>query len=226
MPRDPLNRRDFLRLCLLTAASAGLGGCGGRSPISATGPTLVPTLPPGSRVRLVTRGDVWTWQKKVVARLAGGADCQRLAIRANGSELPAALGSGPGRMPAFSASIPLTEGQNELVAICTRPDGQEEFSQMNTIQQKLRDVPKAIIAISLNNGLVVLDGAGSKPAEHAAAEIATYSWSAREGNPEALKLPVSSAQIEVPMPRADGEYYLKLEVTDAAGRADASTIYF
>src|SRR5512146_3044981 len=124
------NRRDFLRLCLLSAASTGLAACERKPTIATLLPSAVPTAKPGSSIHLNTDGDAWVWKKTVRGYLSDASNCKSILLDVNGSQFPAALSGAKNSTgkPMFSAEVELTPGENRLTAICQRPDGQEELS--------------------------------------------------------------------------------------------------
>jgi cyclomaltodextrinase len=243
MTPGKINRKDFLRLLLLSAAGAGLVACEPASPTSilVTEPSSTPTLPPGYRIRLDAGGDAWTWNKVVTGRVANASDCKSLLINANGADVEAALSDNPDSngSSTFSANIPLVEGDNRIGAICQRKDGQEEKSAMNSIQERLHPTPIAMINITVNGKQIILDGSGSKPAEENGPAIVDHIWSVVPDNPAPLTIQgvgrmnnrqftaeVSEETISLLAPSVDGEYYVRLKVRDQAGREDTSANYF
>jgi cyclomaltodextrinase / maltogenic alpha-amylase / neopullulanase len=85
----------------------------------------------------------------------------------------------------------------------------------------------------LEGGQIVLDGAGSVPAERTESQIVEYIWSVREDNPAGLQLEegslvgdIQGQSISIVPPTVNGEYYVRLLVRDDAGREDTSTVYF
>ena len=120
-----------------------------------------------------------------------------------------------------------------------RSNQEEELSSEITYTGRLPKRPTAIIAISLAQGCVVLDGLGSLPDEVEHQPIRNYFWSARPGNPEVvtvksnlrvellkLEKEITGTRLEVQSPHLDGEYYFSLRVTDKAGCEDTASIYF
>ena len=88
----------------------------------------------------------------------------------------------------FSANIPLVEGDNRIAAICQRKNGQEEKSDMNSIQERLHPTPLAMIHITVSGDQIILDGSQSKPAEENGAAIVDHIWSVVPGNPAPLMI--------------------------------------
>src|SRR4029079_3200465 len=154
MSQGKVNRRDFLRLCLLSAASAGVAACERVTPTTVLPePSSTPTLQPGSsHIKLKGGGDAWTWNKVVSGYLDNPADCKSLIVSVNGTEVEAALSKdvASAGSPSFSASVPLEEGDNRVMGICQRSDGQEEKSDMSHFQERLHRIPTAKININLD----------------------------------------------------------------------------
>jgi glycosidase len=102
----------------------------------------------------------------------------------------------------------------------------------------MKQRPTAIIRACLSNGCIILDGGSSLPEEVDQQPIREYTWSARPGNPAAVKVKtgadneqqefageIRGNNIEVELPPVDGEYYFSLRVIDAANRVDISATY-
>jgi glycosidase len=186
-------------------------------------------------------GDAWTWYKVITGKLANPSECKSLLVSVNGAEVNAALdeGSASDGSSTFSATLPLSEGENRVRAICQRKDGQEEKSDMNSIQERLRRTPRAAIDITVNGQQIILDGSASQPAEENGPALLDHIWSVGPNNHAPLTIrgagsmedrefnaEVSEETISVLAPTTDGEYYVRLKVKDQAGREDTSTNYF
>jgi glycosidase len=86
-----------------------------------------------------------------------------------------------------------------------------------------------VIQISLDGGKILLDGSQSLPAPGTPDAIVDYLWSTRADNPSPLRELTSEANstsLSIEPLATDGEYYVRLQVKDSAGREDTSTIYF
>src|SRR6266498_4309130 len=245
MSLGKLHRREFLRLCLLAAGSAGLAACEPTTlaitPTPIAEPSSTPTVRQSAHIKLNEGGDAWTWNKVVRGHLNDAANCKSLLINANGADVEVALSGvidSKGNS-TFSASIPLIEGDNRVVAICRCVDGQEEKSDMNSIQERLRRTPTAAIKIIVDGEQIVFDSSASQMAEGDTSILIDYVWSTRPGNPSPLVMhgignmqdreisgEVSEQTISVSTPTTDGEYYVRLRVKDQAGREDTSSSYF
>jgi glycosidase len=177
--------------------------------------------------------DVWAWNRQVRGILENPETCQALWIEHHGNRSQVTIEG-----KSFSASIPVQEGSNNLIAVCQHPDAQEEVSPMVTYTGRLRQSPTAIITASLADGRLQLDGKASQPDEVENQPIREYLWSPRPGNPAIASASSAAAQgehefveglsarrIEVNLPRIDGVYSFTLRVVDEAGREDASTIF-
>ncbi|RPI33882.1 MAG: hypothetical protein EHM70_04700, partial [Chloroflexota bacterium] len=226
---DKLNRRDFLRLCVITATGVVVYACEQSLPLEATHtpsatPGVTPSPTPGLSGKIELEGwqaDAWTWVKDVRGKLSGNEPCEDVIITVNGNYFPATLDS-----DRFSASIQLSEGDNRIYAVCRRPDGQEDKSMMLHYYERLRKSPKAIIQIKMDGQFITLHGRDSQPAE-AGPRIIDRIWSTRPGNPAPLWVKgglglgdreldgeLSAESITLLPPQVDGEYYVRLSVRD------------
>ncbi len=223
MSKQPLNRREFLRLSLVVTGSALATACqptrSALTPISMPGPSLE------SGIKLnAANADAWTFIKSVKGSMANPAACQAVWVDNNEQRVQAFLNES-----FFSADVPVRTGENSLKAICQHTDQEEELSNEISITGRLAQRPTAIITPSLSNGGVLLDGSASRPDEWENQPIREFIWSARPGNPESLQELAGEAtgtSIEIVPPTVDGEYYVSLRVIDEAGREDTSSTYF
>jgi cyclomaltodextrinase len=189
--------------------------------------TPAPSPAPSVKMNLGGNQDAWMWIKQVNVQVTDG-ECESMIIDVNRQEVATQPNGG-----AFTAEVPLSEGENQVSAVCLQSGGGEVRSNPVIYTGRLRQVPTAVIQIALNGNQVTLDGSESVPAENDGTPIVDYRWSAREDNPAPLQMPdgeltgeVSSQSISIIPPEVDGEYYLSLHVIDEAGREDTSTIYF
>lgn len=225
---NSLNRRGFLRLCVVAAGGAVVAACQQSLQNIATATAVIPTPTPKSITKISLLGsnqDVWTWSKPVNVEVSGG--CQNLVVDVNGRQFET---ESDGKL--FTSEVKFSAGENQVSAVCLSSDTQVRSEPM-TYNERLRAVPAAVIQIKLDGGKVVLDGSQSLPAESDSTPIVEYSWLARPNNPKTLQLEsgtmsgeVKSKSITVIPPTMDGEYYLSLKVKDQAGQADNSTVYF
>ena len=255
MDKAPLNRRGFLRLCVIAAGSAAAAACQqalpdaapeteavrtasapGSAPASPT-PTPLPSPTPEPVVNVSLAGadqDAWTWIKPVRVQVSEAGECQGVVVYANGREFEA--------WPEgeyFMAEVRLFPGENRISAACRQAGGREIRSDMLNYTERLRLAPKAAIQIALEGGRIILDGGKSQPAEGDGSRIVDHIWSARPGNPAPLDIEgaaglesrpftdeASGQTVVLVPPKVDGEYYLQLRVKDEAGREDRSGSYF
>jgi cyclomaltodextrinase / maltogenic alpha-amylase / neopullulanase len=250
MEEEMLNRKGFLRVCAVAAAGSSLAACDRVFPVEGTPipeqptsppptPTSAPVEPAGEILLNGGTADAWTWVKQVNGKITGSLDCQEFVINVNNREFVSSREDG-----TFSASIPLTEGENRVLAICRtsdHSDGTKSVISSNLLlyQERLRQIPSARIRLAVDDQRVILHGEESQTAGEEGPPIIDRIWSARSDNPAPLLLEgvtglegqefsgeVSSNMIVVVPPAVDGEYYLNLRVKDRAGREDTSSIYF
>lgn len=168
------------------------------------------------------KSDVWAWRRQISGKL-NGLHCETVVVKAGAASVEAAVEG-----DQFAATVPIVEGDNRITAVCQQTGRKEIMSEPLTYTGRLRDVPTAVINVSLEGGQIVLDGGGSQPSEQSQATINRYIWQERTDNP-ARVLSADSAEgtrLAVEPPTADGEYYVSLTVTDEQGRSDRSETYF
>ena len=189
----------------------------------------IPSPTPGQLLNIKLTGadqDVWTWSKSATVTVTG--ECQAVVVSVNGREFETQADG-----EIFTADIKLTAGENQVVAACKLPNGEEIRSNMLNYTERLRQAPRAEISIALDGKKVILDGSTSQPAEGDGSKIADHMWSARSDNPSELSMDdkpltgtVNPQKLVLQTPTTDGEYYLSLSVKDDSGRADRAGIYF
>lgn len=237
MQKAPLNRRGFLRLCVVAAGGTIAAACQqALSELPAEAATATPS--PGSEVKVSLAGadqDVWTWVKPVKVGLAEPEKCQGVIVYVNGREVEARPEG-----EYFTADVRLSAGENRVWAACKQPGGGEIRSNMLNYTERLRQAPKAAIQITLDGDRIILDGSKSQPSEGDGSQILDHIWSERPGNPAPLTIQgtdslqsrplagdgASSDMLMLQAPTIDGEYYLQLTVKDDVGREDRAAIYF
>jgi len=168
-------------------------------------------------------GDSFAWTQRV----SGRADCTEVTLLVDGRPAGDPVAVREGR---FEAEVALAEGRNQVLARC--PDG--AASTPLAFTGRLRARPTARVAVSVDGDAVTLDGAGSDPAEPDGAEVAAWAWSPDPAHPAALATaagepfrdPVAGRELRLRAPAADGEYFARLTVTDAAGRQDTAGACF
>jgi cyclomaltodextrinase / maltogenic alpha-amylase / neopullulanase len=239
MDKTPLDRRDFLRLCVVAAGSVIAAACQKALQNIATeteaAGTSTASPSPGPAVKVSLTGkdqDAWAWVKQVKAELTG--ECKDVVVYVNGREF---VTQPDGEY--FTSEVRLSSGENKIRAACRQSDGGEIQSNMLHYTERLRQVPTAMIQIALDGERIILDGSKSQPAEGDGSPIIDHLWSARPGNPAILGIEgaaglesrpfveeVSAESFTLQPPAMDGEYYLQLKVRDSGGREDRASIYF
>jgi cyclomaltodextrinase len=239
MEKTPLDRRDFLRLCVVAAGSVIAVACQKALQNTATETeaagtsTASPSPVPAVKVNLTGKDqDAWTWVKRVKADVTG--ECKDVVVYVNGREF---VTQPEGEY--FTSGVRLSPGENKIRAACRQTDGGETQSNMLNYTERLRQVPTAMIQIALDGERIILDGSKSQPAEGDGSPIIDHLWSARPGNPAVLAIEgagglesrpfveeVSAESFTLLPPAMDGEYYIQLKVRDSADREDRASIYF
>src|SRR6266496_4817467 len=144
---NPLNRRGFLRLCMVTAGGTVLAACQQSLQNIATATAVIPTPTPKSITKISLLGsdqDVWTWSKAVKVAVSGG--CQNLVVDVNGYQFET---KPEGK--AFTSEVKFSAAENQVSAVCLSSDTQVR-SEPVTYNERLRAVPTAVIQIKLNGG--------------------------------------------------------------------------
>lgn len=228
---NSLNRRGFLRLCVVAAGGVVVAACQQSLQDIATATQAIPTGTPLPRAKINLTGtdqDVWIWSKPVQVKVSG--ECEKAVVEVDGTPFEAQPEL---EAETFVAEVKFSPGENQVSATCVQPDGVEIRSNMLNYTERLRQVPTALIEIALRDNKIVLDGSKSKPAEADGSQIVDHFWYARSDNPVPLSIDgkpmpdeVSGAVLEIDSPTTDGEYYLQLKVKDAANREDRAGIYF
>lgn len=166
-------------------------------------------------------GDAWTFEKQIAGAVHDRA-CDTVQIVS-----PTATLHVPVEAERFLTHLKLRPGENAIRAECWRDGVARSASAEQRWQVRLSDRPKAWIESHVIDGKLVLDAAAAERAPVSGAPIVTYEWRARDQNPAPLAgLPASGERLLIPAPLSDGEYYVTLRVTDAAGQADESTAMF
>ncbi|HVX91982.1 MAG TPA: alpha-amylase family glycosyl hydrolase [Xanthobacteraceae bacterium] len=168
-----------------------------------------------------TGGDAWTFVKPVDVQVTDER-CDHVAVSS-----PLGTVVVPSRPGDTQVRVPLKPGENVVEAECREHGAPRGESVRQEWRVRLRNVPTARIRVSVAEAGVVLDASESRQAPVQPSAIEVYQWRARAGSPAVLPgLPSRGSRIVLPTNAPDGEYYVTLKVTDAAGRADESTAMF
>src|SRR5215213_8103569 len=162
MKRAALNRRDFLRLCVITTGSAIAVACQKALTDATAVPlgtsTAFPSAMPSVKLSLAGGNqDAWTWVKQVKVGVSEG-ECEQVVVQANGRQFETRA---EGQL--FTTEVRLSAGENEVSAACLLPGGGELRSEPVIYTGRLRQVPMAVIRIALEGVQIVLDGSKSLP---------------------------------------------------------------
>jgi cyclomaltodextrinase / maltogenic alpha-amylase / neopullulanase len=198
--------------------------------------TLVTLLSPDATLaeqRAITLqkdgGDAWTFEKNLEGELPDGG-CDRVLVASPRGTVEAWQADG-----RFGAVVPLSEGDNEVRAICQFGETDRSVSEPQHWRVRLRDAPKAWIRIVPVKDGIVLNAGASEPAPARTAPIVAHQWRSVAVNPQPLKTaddgilgdtPVAGDDLLLRIPAINGEYQVMLRVTDALGRSDESTAAF
>lgn len=177
---------------------------------------------PESPVALSTGGgEAWTFEKLVAAQVPVGA-CDTVVFASPAGSVTVQPDAGQAL-----ARVPLGPGTNLVEAECREEGARRGTPARQHWHVRLEDRPKAWVRTVPSDTGIILDAGASELAPVQAAPLVTYEWRARTGNPAPLAgLPSTGRRIELHPPRLDGEYYVTLRVSDAAGRSDESTAVF
>ena len=203
----------LLALLMAVPAACTLGGRGGgREPA----------------VRFDQRGgDSFAWRQQI----SGTAGCAEVRVLVNGNPVPGAA-TVPVRDGRFTATVPVAQGRTDVVAGCG--SGGRDGTARLTFTGRLTARPTARIEVAVDGGTVTLDGGGSDATEPDGAEVVHWFWTPDPAHPARLTTAsgrpfrgqVNGERLQLRAPATDGEYYARLTVTDAKGRADTAATYF
>ncbi|HEU4745348.1 MAG TPA: hypothetical protein VFS61_08930, partial [Anaerolineales bacterium] len=146
MEKPLLSRRGFLRLSAIAAGSVWATACQNTLQDIATAtslPSSSATAGPTVKLNLGTNIDAWTWVKQVRVGVSEG-QCEKVLLQVNGQEVEAQPDG-----DLFTAEIELSEGANQIQAVCRQPGGEGAVSEPVLYTGRLRQVPAAVIQIAL-----------------------------------------------------------------------------
>lgn len=203
-------RRTHALICALPLACAACSGAPAQIELEGSG------------------GEAWTFGKAVRGRVTSGA-CDQVVLTTDSSSAGATRF---GR--EFHATVTLQEGKNEIRAECRRAGRTIARSEPQHWTMKLPDRPTSRIRLRATSESVYLDAGASEEASGARSPIARFEWFARPDNPAPLLRAGQGStiegarepQIRIAAPATDGEYYVRLKITDALGRSDESAAVF
>ena len=181
-----------------------------------------------AKLKLATMGgEAWAWHKEIRGDCSCGG-CAQIEVAIAGRKSTARRDGN-----AFIAQVTLAEGENPVVISCRHADGKACASEKLVFTERLRDMPKAWLKISVaaDGERVILSGKDSSSGEASRSPIVKYVWGEDGANPvkigDAGFIPVSEQERVLPKPpTVDGEYYFSLKVIDARGRSDSARAYF
>lgn len=175
-------------------------------------------------------GDAWLFEMPVSGK-AGSSRCDRIVVRSPSGQTHAV------RMKdRFYASVSLVPGENSFEAICFRNSKEIVRSPPQQWNLRLHDAPRAWIRTTVSDDGIQLNAGRTQRARALPAPVARFDWFAHSSNPgpvettQARRLetqtPMSAEQIQLRAPVVDGEYHIRLRVTDSLGRTDESRTVF
>ncbi|MBV8696364.1 alpha-amylase family glycosyl hydrolase [Bradyrhizobium sp.] len=163
-------------------------------------------------------GDAWSFAKSVDVAVPARR-CDHVAISS-----PIATHVLRAGRRYVRARLALQPGNNQIRAECRARDVVRGEARQNW-QVRLRNAPTASIRISQRGAGLTLDAHRSAPAPVRPATITRYEWRTGDGTPVALAgLPARGPRLALSGSVPDGEYKVTLDVTDAVGRTDESTV--
>lgn len=169
-------------------------------------------------------GDVWAFEKRVEG---AAADCDEVWVESPRGRVRADFDG-----ERFAAIVPLAEGENPVQAVCVR-GRKESLSDPQPWRVQLDDRPTALARVGWGEEGLLLDGGGSAQSEVRTAAIASWTWTARAGNPAPIELVAGGAldefsgpSLEIATPAVDGDYVVELTVTDTDGETDTAAAMF
>lgn len=168
-----------------------------------------------------TGGDAWTFLKTLEVRALRGG-CETVSITS-----PLSTTIARPRAGRAIARVALGPGGNLVRAQCRVRGVASGGAIAQNWHVRLRATPRALINVAASDHRIILDAGMSEPAPVHAARITRYEWREKAGNPAPLAgLQQNGSRITLVAPKTDGEYRVKLRVTDAIARADESTAVF
>jgi glycosidase len=181
----------------------------------------LPCLADNAPVAFRTRGgDAWTFDKHVELSVSPER-CDDVVITS-----PAGVVAAEPHHGNVVTQIPLASGDNMLTAECRRGGRPSGVAAHQTWRVRLDDKPKAHTSLGVTAHGLELIGT-SEPARPAGAAIVRYEWRGAGTQPSTLRgLPAHGPRVTLPIPPNDGDYRVALDVTDANGRTDSSTVLF
>jgi cyclomaltodextrinase / maltogenic alpha-amylase / neopullulanase len=166
-------------------------------------------------------GDAWTFEKTISAHVSGDG-CDEVTITSPVATLVAGVSGG-----RAEATVPLAPGPNAINARCLHDGLTFGTAAQQHWLVRLRNVPKAWVHVHATGREIGLEASMAEPAPVHSEPIARYEWTALDGNPAPLEgLPNLGQSIALPTPKRDGEYQVRLRVSDELGRFDESTLMF
>jgi cyclomaltodextrinase / maltogenic alpha-amylase / neopullulanase len=175
-------------------------------------------------------GDAWLFEMPVSGK-AGSSRCDRIVIQSPSGQAHAVRVE-----DRFYARVPLVPGENPFEAVCFRNSKEISRSEPQQWNLRLHDAPKAWIRTTVSDEGIRLNAGRTQRAPALPAPLARFDWFAHPGNPapvettQARRLEAQSAvsgeEIQLRAPVVDGEYQIRLRVTDSLGRTDESRTVF
>ena len=170
-------------------------------------------------------GDTWRFQKTITGRMIPGA-CNTIVVRSPQGDTRALL-LDRGR---FVAAVHLHSGANQVRAACRRAGTATVTSAAQHWTVRIDDRPRAWIRTRVESGSVRMDAGATEIAAGIPAPLVSYDWRSDARNPAPLHLAVDNRamaeRVEFNAPVVDGDYRVRLRVSDSLGRSDESTTLF
>jgi cyclomaltodextrinase / maltogenic alpha-amylase / neopullulanase len=166
-------------------------------------------------------GEAWTFEK-TIHTLVPADRCDEVAITSPVATVVARTSAG-----RAVATVPLAPGPNAIDARCLQNGVPSGTAAQQHWLVRLRNIPKAWISVAASEEGIALDAGASQPAPVLSTPIARYEWTALGGSVAPIEgLPAQGQSLVLPSPALDGEYQVRLRITDELGRSDESTVMF
>jgi cyclomaltodextrinase / maltogenic alpha-amylase / neopullulanase len=175
-------------------------------------------------------GDAWLFEMPASGN-TGSSRCDRILIQS-----PSGQARATRIEDRFYASVRLVPGENSFEAVCFRSSKEIARSEPQQWNLRLHDAPKAWIRTIVSDEGIRLNAGRTQRARALPAAVARFDWFTHPSNPAPVETmqhrrletqtAVSGEEIQLRAPLVNGEYQIRLRVTDSLGRTDESRSMF